>query len=129
MASNSFAMKNWAVGSVGVILAFLATANKLCYWWIVLVPWITFGCLDAYYLYLENCFRDYYNSQNKQYHLDKLNKSELNTVRPYFRWKNRWKAIFSYSVLPMYLLLFGLILSWLGNRFIVNNKEIKWKER
>lgn len=61
LASNSFAVKTWAVGLIAAIFAL--AAEKTGGQWLLLVallPIVAFGALDAYYLKQERLFRHLY---------------------------------------------------------------------
>jgi hypothetical protein len=115
MASNSFKMKGWAVASAGAICTVLGTAGfeKLRdLYLIALIPYLTFCLLDAYYLMLEKCFRDAYDSFVKDLHRKELKVDKLFVIGgPWLSKKSKrrnfWLAIKSPSVFLM--LLIGII--------------------
>lgn len=62
MASNSFALKGWAVTLVAGIFALSSKEADKLYFLIAYVPIIIFWGLDTYYLRQERLFRCLYNS-------------------------------------------------------------------
>lgn len=61
MASNSFALKGWAVTLVAGIFVLASKDADKTYFLIAYVPIIVFWALDAYYLLQERLFRALYN--------------------------------------------------------------------
>ena len=61
MASNSFALKGWAVTLVAGIFVLAQTDTEKLYFIVAYIPIIAFWLLDAYYLRLERLYRALYN--------------------------------------------------------------------
>ena len=60
MASNSFALKGWAVTLVAGIFALASKDTDKIYFLIAYVPIVVFWFLDSYYLLQERLFRSLY---------------------------------------------------------------------
>ena len=60
MASNSFALKGWAVTLVAGIFALASKDTDKIYFLIAYVPIVVFWLLDSYYLLQERLFRSLY---------------------------------------------------------------------
>lgn len=65
MASNSFALKGWAVTLVAGIFALSSKDADKMYFLVAYIPIIVFWCLDAYYLLQERLFRSLYGKVRK----------------------------------------------------------------
>lgn len=65
MATNSFALKGWAVTLVAGIFALSSKDTDKMYFLIAYVPTIVFGGLDSYYLLQERLYRPLYNQVRK----------------------------------------------------------------
>lgn len=65
MATNSFAIKGWAVTLVAGILVLANKDSRLEFFIIVYFPVIIFWGLDSYYLQLERRYRAQYNTVAK----------------------------------------------------------------
>ena len=61
MASNSFALKGWAVTLMAGIFALASKDSDKMYFAIAFIPLIVFWFLDSYYLQQERLFRNLYN--------------------------------------------------------------------
>ena len=61
MATNSFALKGWAVTLVVGIFAISAKESNSMFFILVYLPIIIFCLLDSYYLQLERKYRDLYS--------------------------------------------------------------------
>lgn len=103
MASNSFALKGWAVTLVaGVFVLSSKDADKM-YFLVAYIPIIVFWCLDAYYLLQERLFRSLYGRTRK------LSESEIdfdmNITLPEFDiTRNRYfNCLFSITELWFYI--------------------------
>lgn len=110
MAGNSSACKNWCIVLVSAFLAFIIKDGKGDYAWLVAIPIIIFWFLDAYYLGLENQFRDAFNvSMNKlrsnRLTLDDLFKVKADGSIPI----HILKGFTSWATWPVYLGLLLLI--------------------
>lgn len=62
MASNSFLLRGWTATLVAALFAFGAKDADKVFVLIAWVPLLVFAGLDAYYLMMEQRFRDLYNS-------------------------------------------------------------------
>ncbi len=82
MASNSASCKAWCITLVSAILVIVADKGKPNYALIAGIPTILFLILDAYYLALERCFRDSYNSFIDKLHGGRVATSDLYAVTP-----------------------------------------------
>lgn len=65
MASNSFALKGWAVTLVAALFALASKDANPIYYLITYIPILVFWGLDAYYLSQERKFRWLYNKVRK----------------------------------------------------------------
>lgn len=65
MASNSFALKGWAVTLVAGIFALASKDSDKMYFLIVYVPVVVFWGLDSYYLLQERLYRALYGKVRK----------------------------------------------------------------
>ena len=61
MASNSFALKGWAVTLVAGIFALSSKDADKLYFLVAYIPIVVFWGLDAYYLLQERLYRALYN--------------------------------------------------------------------
>ena len=111
MASSSSSSKAWCITLVSAILVIIADKNKPDFAFITIIPTILFFVLDAYYLALEQGFRNSYNNFIKKLHNDELNSEDLYAVKPsgnlFFLFL---KSLKSFSVYPFYLTLLIMIL-------------------
>jgi hypothetical protein len=62
MAQNSFLFKGWAITIAVGLSAFAATNTEVALLAIALVSTVMFWGLDGYYLWLERCFIELYDS-------------------------------------------------------------------
>jgi hypothetical protein len=135
MAGNSSNCKSVCITLVSAIAVVIADKGKPDFAWITLIPVILFCLLDAYYLGLEQGFRNTYNEfvkklQNgvvtpkdlflvmpkrtvKKHQADGLTTLETKTFNPVY---GTLKALISFAVYPFYLTLIVVLL--LG-RFLV----------
>lgn len=67
MAANSTSCKQWCVLIVTAVIAFLANQDRPGSVLLAVIPILSLGLLDIYYLSLETQFREVYNT-----HMDKL---------------------------------------------------------
>lgn len=65
MASNSFALKGWAVTLVAGIFVLASKDTDKLYFLVAYIPVIVFWCLDAYYLLEERLYRSLYEKVRK----------------------------------------------------------------
>jgi phage shock protein PspC (stress-responsive transcriptional regulator) len=61
MASNSFALKGWAVTLVTALIALLHTVGGTVHILIAYIPLLSFWGLDSYYLLQEKRYRELYD--------------------------------------------------------------------
>jgi hypothetical protein len=135
MAGNSSNCKSVCITLVSAIVVVIADKGKPDFAWITLIPVILFCLLDAYYLGLEQGFRNTYNEfvkklQNgvatpkdlflimpkrivKKRQADGLTTLEIKAFSPVY---GTLKALISFAVYPFYLTLIVVLL--LG-RFLV----------
>lgn len=67
MASNSFALKGWAVTLVAGIFALASRDSDKLYFLVSYIPCVVFWGLDSYYLLQERLYRALYNEvRNKE---------------------------------------------------------------
>jgi len=115
MASNSFEVKKWLIGILTAIVFFkheelLGGNGQLL--WLLFVPVLCFWYLDAFFLRSEKVYREMYRwvVQNRTATSDYL--YDLNTMRRSHagvevnfteRAGSIWKAIFSSTLVPFYL--------------------------
>tara|TARA_R110001583_G_scaffold123940_1_gene275403 strand:+ start:19433 stop:19858 length:426 start_codon:yes stop_codon:yes gene_type:complete len=110
MASNSSSAKAWCVTLVSAILVIIADKGKSEYALIAVMPTLLFLFLDAYYLGLEQGFRNSYNDFISKLHKDEIDSSDLFEIKPE---GNQillvLKSIISFSVWPFYSMLLVMI--------------------
>lgn len=111
MASNSSASKAWCVTLVSAVLVIVADKGKPDYAYIAFLPTLVFAALDAYYLALENAFRNAYNEFISRLHNKALTEDDLYSVAPKGNMSAlQWKSFKSFSVWGFYASLAVLIL-------------------
>lgn len=66
MASNTFLIKGWSITAIGAIFAFWIKERIYTTLFLTLGLIIFFWFHDAYYLYLERGFRNYYDEVRKK---------------------------------------------------------------
>ena len=103
MASNSFALKGWAVTLVAGIFALASKDTDKIYFLIAYVPIVVFWFLDSYYLLQERLFRSLYGKvrQLPENEID----FDMNTKRDEFKSeKNTFNAcLFSVTEAGFYI--------------------------
>ena len=83
MARNSASCKQWCITIVAAMLLLsFRQDDPLSYILIPLIPTIVFYGLDAYYLALENSFRDLHNLNVAKLHAQTFTLSDLYVFRP-----------------------------------------------
>ena len=115
MAGNSASCKNWCVVLVAAILVLVARTVTPDYALLALLPTLLFLFLDAYYLALEQVFRNSYNAFVRKLHSDgAVGLSDLYVIRPVGRIsKQMLVSLRSTSVWPFYLALtVAILLVW-----------------
>jgi hypothetical protein len=111
MAGNSAACKTWCITLVSALLVLIADKGTPRFAWLALIPTILFCILDAYYLALEQTFRNAYNSFVTRLHTGQLSREDLFVIAPKGEIVPQFlRAIRSFSVYPFYAVLTGLIL-------------------
>jgi hypothetical protein len=118
MASNSAGCKAWCITLVSAILVIVADKGKPPYALIALIPAVLFLVLDAYYLALERCFRQSYNTFIEKLHGGQVASSDLYAVMPGGSvLKSFGAAILSFSIWPFYGTIVGMI--WLTKCVVI----------
>lgn len=115
MAGNSASCKNWCILLVAAILVLVARTGAPAYALLALIPALLFLFLDAYYLALEQVFRNSYNAFVLKLHSDgAVGLSDLYVVRPVGPInKQMLVSLRSTSVWPFYLaLVVAILLVW-----------------
>ena len=114
MASNSAGCKTWCVTLVSAITIVIADKSDKSYVWVALIPILLFLFLDAFYLGLEQRFRDSYNTFIKKLHSGEAKIEDVFIVNPgggiWLTISSTFKAGLSLSVWPFY----GLLIVMLG---------------
>lgn len=108
MNTNSTQVKTWCMAIVAALLAIFAETKNCLFLLICFIPVILFCMLDAQYLQEEHKFVGMYND----YISGKEDKTEVYSMpmKSYAKGlKGFFKALFSWSVLPVYGLL-GIVL-------------------
>nr|WP_318740920.1 hypothetical protein [uncultured Treponema sp.] len=108
MNTNSTQVKTWCMAIVAALLAIFAETKNCLFLLICFIPVILFCMLDAQYLQQEHKFVGMYND----YISGKEDKTEVYSMpmKSYAKGlKGFFKALFSWSVLPVYGLL-GIVL-------------------
>ena len=114
MASNSFALKGWAVTLVAGIFALASKDSDKIYFLIAYVPIVVFWFLDSYYLLQERLFRSLYGKV-RQLPENKID-FDMNTKKDEFKSeKNTFNAcLFSVTeagfYIPLAILSAGIII-------------------
>lgn len=62
LAANSGALKGFAVTAVTALLDVSINTHRASYAWLAIYPVVVLGLLDAYYLALEQRYRELYNT-------------------------------------------------------------------
>ena len=121
MAGNSASCKNWCIVLVAAILVLVARTATPNYALLALLPTLLFLFLDAYYLALEQVFRNSYNAFVRKLHCDgAVGLSDLYVVRPSGPVNRQMLvSLRSTSVWPFYLaLVAAILLVWLLGYFL-----------
>ncbi|MCU0568943.1 MAG: hypothetical protein MUF49_20380 [Oculatellaceae cyanobacterium Prado106] len=120
MAGNSSNCKSLCITLVSAIAVFIADKGQPHYIVITIIPILLFSLLDAYYLGLEQGFRETYNDFVNRLHHNKAYSTDLFRILPQGRDKDKGltrfdpvvatrKAYKSFSVYPFYLVLFVVL--------------------
>lgn len=119
LSGNSASIKTWCVTLVSAILV-VAIENSLTNSVLVaLLPVIVFLLLDAYYLSLEQDFRDCYKGFVQHLHDESLEEHHFYKIelpsKNWHRMKVTLESIGSSSVWPFYLLLvLAILMIWIN---------------
>ena len=110
MATNSGSCKAWCITLVSAIFVIVVDKGKPNYVFIAAVPTVLFLILDTYYLALERCFRESYNSFIEKLHRGQVVSSDLYAVTPRGSvLKSFGTSFFLFSIWLFYLTLGGMI--------------------
>ena len=82
IASNSAGCKTWCITLVSAIAVVVADKTNTSFIWVALIPIALFLFLDAYYLGLEQRFRDSYNAFIKKLHSGEAKIEDVFIVNP-----------------------------------------------
>ena len=119
MASNSSSCKAWCIALVSAVLVIVADKGNPEYALIAFIPNILFLVLDTYYLALENCFRDSYNTFINKVHERRVESTDLYAVTPGGSVTKAFLAsLLSFSIWPFYLTIAGMI--WLSRSIVLS---------
>ena len=114
MASNSAGCKTWCITLVSAIAVVISDKSNPSHVWVALLPISLFLFLDAYYLGLEQRFRDSYNDFIKKLHSGDAEIEDVFIVNPgggfLLTMGSTFKAALSLSV----WLFYGLLVVMLG---------------
>lgn len=114
MSSNSAGCKTWCITLVSAITIVIANKSNPSYVWVALVPTSLFLFLDAYYLGLEQRFRENYNDFINKLHAGNAQIEDVFIVNSgggfWTSLVSTFKAALSPSVWPFY----GLLVLMLG---------------
>lgn len=111
MANNSAACKKWCIPLITAILAFVVKEKLYALVWLTLIPIFLFYFLDAYYLKLENQFREGFNDSAKKIRENTFAQADLFKLHPKGSELKYWlKATTSPATWPVYFGLFGLLI-------------------
>ena len=106
MADNSRSCKLWCVTLVSAALVLAASLGQPLYAMFSLVPTLVLGLLDAYYLSLEQRFRNSYNEFVGKLHKGELEPTEVYVIKPSGSVGTHvGKSLRSTAVWPFYLAL------------------------
>ena len=109
MNSNSFSMKGWMVAIVSALAAVFASdsTNPLGYiYFVIAIPVVLIFCgLDAYYLKMEQQYRDLYDKV-----LESPDGTDFSMDASIYR-RSIWKAIKSPSVCILYFVVLVLLVA------------------
>ena len=102
MASNSFALKGWAVTLVAGIFALASKDNDKMYFLVAYIPNIIFWGLDSYYLMLERKYRILYDIIRKQKDSEIDFNMDVNSVELKNNNNSYYNCLFSKSEILFY---------------------------
>ncbi len=111
MAANSAACKQWCIPLVTAILVFAVKEKSYYLIWLTLIPVLICYCLDAYYLMLENRFREGFNQAAAKVVEQTFTRADLFKLSPAGCKCQLWrKAFTSLATWPVYLGLLALLI-------------------
>jgi len=111
MASNSASCKAWCITLVSAILVIVADKKCPNLSLIAFIPVALFFFLDVYYLALERCFRNTYNSFINKLRDGSVSAEDVYAVKPLgFGLQEIIRAVASFSVWPFYSMLAIMII-------------------
>lgn len=115
MAQNSFHAKTWGITVITALITFCLSkdAYDLRSYSIMIACVVVclFCFVDTYYLYLERGYRELYNIVAGINESDKVIKQyDLSIPNEYRSWKNRKKALFSWSTGGFYSIVIILLI-------------------
>lgn len=117
MATNSSSCKAWCITLVSAILVIVADKGNPNFTLIAGIPTVLFFTLDAYYLALERCFRESYNSFIEKLHAGNILAIDLYAMTPSGSLgKSLIGALRSFSTWPFYLTLAMVI--WIAKKIV-----------
>ncbi len=105
MSDNSFSVKRWSVTLILGVLVTVRLGVAPDHWggkFLVIVPFIYFWGLDAYYLWQERGYRNLYDCISKKSETTFSMKSE-NANNRY------WRAVFSITLCTLHLTVCGIL--------------------
>jgi hypothetical protein len=116
MASNSFMIKGWSITLVVATLLLKGSKYQVS---IALIPLFSFWVLDAYFIRQERLYRKLYEwvIANRLKTEDYL--FDLNAYRFTANVQSTFRIMFSTTLAWFYLLVFILIMAYLGYLFII----------
>ncbi len=114
MAGNSASCKNWCILLVAAILVLVARTDAPAFALLALIPTVLFMFLDAYYLALEQVFRQSYDAFVTKLHDGAVTLVDLYVVKPGRSiGRQMLVSLRSTSVWPFYLaLVVAILLVW-----------------
>jgi len=114
MAANSASCKTWCITIVSAILVLLGRNAESNLLYVAIVPVILFCILDAYYLGLERSFRQRYNKFVEKLHSETATVQDIYLLTPPKEnsgiISSTFGSLFSFSVLPFYVIIGCLIM-------------------
>jgi hypothetical protein len=111
MAGNSAACKQWCIPLVTAILVFAVKEKTYPLIWLTLIPVLICYCLDAYYLMLENRFREGFNRVATKIAEQTFTRADLFNLSPAgCKRQLLLKAFTSPATWPVYLGLLALLM-------------------
>lgn len=82
MANNSAACKKWGLPLITAILAFVVETQHQLLVWLAIIATLIFYALDAYYLMLENRFREGFNASTTKIAAGSFGRVDLFQLKP-----------------------------------------------